>query len=80
MFMNNVSLSFYSKRKKSINNILDQFVREFSGLFFHKYTYSILNNIKKSCEDLYLEKKNVLIFIKMNYLFLRRLNLIKMVK
>ena len=55
--MNNVSLSFYSKRKKSINNILDQFVREFSGLFFHKYTYSILNNIKKSCEDLYLEKK-----------------------
>jgi len=56
-----LNLSFLSRRKISINNIVAEFLKEFLHVYLFKISNSVIKNIVKNCEDIYNEKKKYFI-------------------
>jgi len=53
----NLNLSFLSRRKKSINHIIDNFLKEFLHVYLDKTSNGVIRNVLKNFEEIYNEKK-----------------------
>lgn len=56
-FSRNFQLSFLSRRKKSINQIIDSFLKAFINIYYQKHGQTIIKKALKVCEEIYHEKK-----------------------
>jgi len=61
MINSNLNLSFLSRRKLSINHLIDNFFKEFLHVYLENISNSVIKNILRNFEDIYNEKKKYFI-------------------